>query len=201
MGNVRSVQCALARLGCDAEISSDHSKITNANALILPGVGAFGMAMENLRTRNLVDVLNESVVSRKTPVLGICLGMQLFAETSSELGTFKGLGWIPGHVNLINTGKENLSLPHVGWNNIQQSGDPQFFARIGEGAHFYFDHSYEFDTESSYVACTTRYGKSLVAGVRRGSIWGTQFHPEKSQTAGLKLLRNYLNFVQRENKC
>lgn len=196
MGNVRSVQCALSRLGCDAEITCDATKIAAARGLILPGVGAFGKAMENLQERKLIAVLNQEVTERQKPILGICLGMQLFAERSTEMGMHRGLGWIPGSVNLIDTGSAHLAVPHVGWNNIVATANSgTMLNRIEDGTHFYFDHSFHLETEEKYVASTTSYGADLTASVIKGNIWGAQFHPEKSQNSGLKLLRNYLNFV------
>lgn len=196
MGNVRSVQCALSRLGCDAEITSDADKIAAAAGLVLPGVGAFGKAMENLKERNLVAVLNQAVAQQHKPILGICLGMQLFAGRSTEMGTHAGLGWITGSVNLIDTGAQHLAVPHVGWNNIVATANSTtMFNRIEDGAHFYFDHSFHLETDERYVSSTTSYGVPLTASVIKDNIWGAQFHPEKSQNAGLKLLRNYLNFV------
>lgn len=196
MGNVRSVQCALSRLGCEAEITFDPAKIAAADGLILPGVGAFGKAMENLEERNLISTLDREVIDKDKPILGICLGMQLFAESSTEMGMHEGLGWIPGSVNLIDTAEHQLPVPHVGWNNIESTQvSGTMFNRIEDGAHFYFDHSYHLETDDAYVSSTCAYGTALTAGVCRGNIWGAQFHPEKSQTAGLKLLRNYLNFV------
>lgn len=193
MGNVRSVQGALERLGCESVITSDAEVISRANALILPGVGAFGMAMENLHEAGLVEILNNEVLIHKKPILGICLGMQLFAEISHELGTHKGLGWIPGHVVHIERTTPDLSIPHVGWNNVFVDGKSPLFERVGNSAHFYFDHSYHFKCEAPYVMSRVAYGDQLVSGVRRDHIVGVQFHPEKSQTTGLKLLRNFLN--------
>ena len=195
MGNVRSVQGALERLGCSAAISSDPEVLRRAEALVLPGVGAFGEAMENLTTRRLRPVLDELVLRRRTPILGICLGMQLFADSSEEMGHHDGLGWVPGRVELVPAREKGLPLPHVGWNEISfGAGDP-LLTRLAPGVHFYFDHSYHYRCEDRFIVARAQYANDLVAAVRRDHVIGVQFHPEKSQVAGLKLLRNFLNLA------
>jgi glutamine amidotransferase len=191
MGNVFSVRSAFLRLGCNAVITDDAAALRGARAIVIPGVGAFGQAMENLRCRDLVQVLRDEVLGHGKPTLGICLGMQLFADSSEEMGHHEGLGWIPGRVTRIKA--ESLSLPHVGWNNVQHTDPSEIFARLPSGTHFYFDHTYEYVCTKEHVIATVEYGTTIAAAVRRGQIMGVQFHPEKSQTSGLKLLRGFLN--------
>lgn len=196
MGNVRSVQRALERLGCRASISGAATEIARAEALVLPGVGAFGRAMENLVRRDLRGVLDEQVMGREKPILGICLGMQLFADTSEELGHHRGLGWIPGHVERIDTKGTSLALPHVGWSATTAREGAALFDRVPPGTHFYFDHTFHLTCAPEDVLAVVDYGTAITAAVRRKNVLGVQFHPEKSQTAGLKLLRSYLTLVR-----
>lgn len=194
MGNLGSVRNALKFLGNDALISSDRDSIAAADALILPGVGAFGEAMSNLRQLDIVGPLGELVVDRRKPFLGICLGMQLIAQDSTEMGYETGLGWLDGHVRHLGRTRE-VRLPHVGWSTLDIPDDDDLFARIDSDACFYFDHSYQLDCDPGLVLATCDYGGGFVAVVRHENIVATQFHPEKSQRAGLKLLRNFLNFA------
>jgi glutamine amidotransferase len=193
MGNVQSVRGALARLGCVAKVVSDAKTLQAADGLILPGVGAFGLAMENLEKLGLINVLQDSVKA-KTPLLGICLGMQLFAEDSEEKGNHRGLGLIPGRVKLIDSIAGKLPVPQVGWNTLKARASP-LFTRVASGSHFYFDHSFHFDCPLEFRSSMVEYGTELVASVEKDNLFGVQFHPEKSHTAGLKLLRGFLNFV------
>lgn len=194
MGNLRSVKNALNFLNCDVEISAKPGVVKAANALILPGVGAFGEAMQNLRDRGLVDAIR-AAVQRGTPMLGICLGMQLLADESEERGQHAGLGLIPGRVRRIGVSSE-FRLPHVGWNPISIVRAEPYLHGIDEGESFYFVHSYALETEDTYVAATCNYGVDFVAAVQHGNVFATQFHPERSQTKGLRLLRNFVNFAQ-----
>ena len=191
MGNLRSVFNALTLLGEDTQITNNPEEILRAERLILPGVGAFGLAMHNLRERGLIDPLNEKVLNQQTPILAICLGMQLLAESSSEHGDHVGLGWIPGRVRMFEM--DGLKVPHVGWNEISVQGEPPLFKGLGGNKEFYFVHSYHFETDTAeVVAATTDYGYDFVAAVNRDNIFGTQFHPEKSQDNGLRVLRNFM---------
>ncbi|MFA5942630.1 MAG: imidazole glycerol phosphate synthase subunit HisH [Candidatus Paceibacterota bacterium] len=190
VGNHTSVCNALERLKYSYAVSSDTKDIKDAPAYILPGVGAFKEAMQNLRGRNIIEVLREEVIGKKKPLLGICLGMQVLAEDSTEDGLHTGLGFIPGHVVLIP--HENVRVPHVGWNTLTiQKSDPLFVA-VSTDARFYFDHSYHFATDEKYRAATTQYGGEITAAVQHGAVYGVQFHPEKSQTSGLRLLRSFM---------
>lgn len=194
MGNLRSVHNALDLLGAEVQITGEAEEILAAERLILPGVGAFGLAMQNLRERGLVDVLNEKVIAQKTPILAICLGMQLLAEESDEHGTHAGLGWVSGAVHHFDV-SDGLRVPHVGWNNIEIVGQPALFNGVKTGTEFYFVHSYHFATDDeSIVAATTEYGYEFVCAVHKDNIFGTQFHPEKSQHNGLQILRNFMSW-------
>lgn len=195
MGNLRSVRNALSFLGCDAAISGRPEDIEKAAGLILPGVGAFGEAMQNLNVRGLIEPIRRKVLDEEAPLLGICLGMQLIAERSEERGEHEGLALIPGHVRRV-PAPPGLPLPHVGWNPISVVRAEPFLSGIDEGESFYFVHSYCLETEKQYVAATCNYGVDFVAAVQKGNLFATQFHPERSQTKGLRLLRNFVNFAQ-----
>ena len=195
MGNVGSVAHALDHLGGNYFVSSNSDDLTKADAYILPGVGAFSAAMENLRKLNLTDELCRQVVDKKKAFFGICLGMQLLAKDSTEQGFAKGLGWINGHVLLMEP-KGALCVPHVGWNNTRFKQDHRFFCRVDQGTHFYFDHSYHLQCDKDLVVATCQYGNEYVAAIHQDNIFATQFHPEKSQISGLKILRNYLNYFE-----
>jgi len=194
MGNIGSVSNALTLLGVDHRISGDREELAGADAFILPGVGGFGPAMENLRRQDLVRTLGTEVVKEGKPFLGICLGMQLVALDSVERGSFTGLGWMEGHVERL-TPSGGLPVPHVGWNTVSFSGDSPLFRRIDRGSHFYFDHSYHLACDGRYVDATFGYGGTWTAAIRTGNIYATQFHPEKSQRNGLKILRNFQRIV------
>jgi imidazole glycerol-phosphate synthase subunit HisH len=189
MGNVASVQKALRFLGIDSIVTSDFDEINNSKYIILPGVGSFRQAMENLQERNLIPFLKEKVAEGK-PFLGICLGMQLLAEKGYEDGITNGLGFIEGDV--IRIPDANLPIPHIGWNNISVH-TPQYFSHLTDN-NFYFVHSYFFNAKNAVdISATVKYGQDLVAVVQKNNVLGTQFHPEKSQTAGLQVLKNFIN--------
>lgn len=194
MGNIRSVHNALVKLGCTVTISSNLHDLRNSDALILPGVGAFGEAIANLKSRNLIEPLIHLVRNERKPLLGICLGMQLLADSSCERGMNNGLGLIPGEVRKIDV-PPTLRLPHVGWNSVQIKKRKPLFNEIPEGGAFYFVHSYHFHCDSDYVAATTDYGCEIVAAVQKDHVYGVQFHPERSQTVGLLLLANFISAV------
>jgi glutamine amidotransferase len=196
MGNLRSVYNALDLLGAEVCISSQPEDILAADRLILPGVGAFGMAMNNLRQRGLIDPLGEKVMGQKVPFLAICLGMQLLAEEGLEHGRHKGLGWIQGQViPFQKAGLGELRVPHVGWNEIQPKPHNPLFKGLGVAPEVYFVHSYHLITEDEdAVAATTHYGYPFAASLWRENIFATQFHPEKSQGLGLNMLRNFLAY-------
>lgn len=201
MGNLTSVGNAMRLLGYTPEITNSADRITAADAIILPGVGAFAPAMDNLDRLGLTSVLTEQVLQKSMPFLGICLGMQLIAESSTEMGLHKGLGWIRARVEEISPAG-NLTVPHVGWNNIRVVSSTPLFCNLPPETHYYFDHSFHMVCDDAGdIAAVCSYGGDLVAAVQHGNIFATQFHPEKSQTMGLKLLRNFLNHVEATSAC
>ena len=193
MGNLRSVGNAISMLGYSPLISDRKDVIASCDAYVLPGVGAFGEAVRNLNNLGLIDVLNEQVIFNRKPFLGICLGLQLLAKDSDEMGFHTGLGWIDGHVTRISS---HVKVPHVGWNDVRIKNPVPLFQNINKGTHYYFDHTYRLECNPEFVSATCDYGEDLVAGVQKDNIFATQFHPEKSQVRGLQLLRNYLNYVE-----
>ncbi len=193
MGNLRSVGNAIKMLGYTPLISDKKDVIASSDAYVLPGVGAFGEAVRNLNSLGLIDVLNEQVIFNGKPFLGICLGLQLLAKDSDEMGFHTGLGWIDGHVTRISNA---VKVPHVGWNDVRIKNPMPLFQNINRGTHYYFDHTYRLECAPEFVSATCDYGEDLVAGVQKDNIFATQFHPEKSQVRGLQLLRNYLNYVE-----
>ncbi len=198
LGNLRNVQKALEKLGESAIISSRPEDIEKADALILPGVGAFGEAMETMRELDLVEVIRQEVLDRKKPLLGICLGMQLLAIDGYEKGHHQGLGLLPMSVRQLQN-EQNIPefrLPHVGWNNIAAK-DKMLFEGLPSDANFYFVHSFHAQCQDeSIIAATCSYGQEFAAAVHRENIFATQFHPEKSQAYGFKVLHNFLNYVR-----
>ncbi len=195
MGNVQSVRNALERLGCKVHVSGDFSTLSAADALVLPGVGAFGEAMTNLRDRQLVEPLRHAVLAEGKPLLGICLGMQLLADRSTERGNYSGLGLIPGQVREIPV-LPGYRLPHIGWNDVSVRMRDPLFRELPEKSAFYFVHSYRFECDSQFISGLTDYGFDITASVQRERIFGVQFHPERSQRKGLRLLRNFVDFVE-----
>lgn len=196
LGNVRSVAGAVERLGFDPVLTDCPELLARADKLILPGVGAFGDGMKNLRDRGLVEALHHLVREEKKPILGICLGFQLMAERGYEFGSHQGLGWIKAEVVKMDA-QAGLRLPHVGWNDLYQVKESLLFKGIPSNALFYYVHSYHARCEErGIVVGESEYGCRFVAAVEKGNIFGTQFHPEKSQQWGLELLRNFLEGVQ-----
>ena len=195
IGNTHSVSNAIKYLGYkNLIISDDEKKIQKADALILPGVGAFEECISNLKNRKLDIILNEAVIINKKPILGICVGMQLLATCSEENGIHNGLDWIKGAVKKIIAPKP-LAVPHVGWNDVITINENILFNRNIENSNFYFDHSYHFVCDEKYIAGYCDYGTRITAAVQRENIFGVQFHPEKSQTNGLKLFRSFFNSI------
>ena len=196
MGNVQSVHNAFSMIGAEAEITSDASRIADASHVVLPGVGAFGDAMANLRERNLVAPLNTAVIAQRRPFLGICLGMQLLACSSSEHGEHQGLGWFDATVERFQFAEteHRLKIPHMGWNDVRWARSHPVFAGLkpAEGV-FYFVHSFHVRCHrESDVAAVANHGGEFVAAIAHDNIVATQFHPEKSQDSGLHVLQNFI---------
>jgi glutamine amidotransferase len=193
LGNLTSVAGAVAKIGFEPSISSDIKVLANCEKLILPGVGAFGDGMKNLRDRGLIGPLTEVVTKTGKPILGICLGFQLLAKRSEEFGDHEGLGWIDAEVTAIEPDDPKLRIPHVGWNELFQCADCVLFDDVPDESLFYYVHSYALrPANPRIVVGECDYGGRFAAAVQSGSIFGTQFHPEKSQLHGLTLLRNFL---------
>jgi glutamine amidotransferase len=201
MCNLGSVLNMLKRIGITAKASADPEAIKQAKKLLLPGVGAFDTGMRRLVELKLISLLEEKVLVQKTPVMGICLGMQLLTRGSQE-GTLPGLGWIAGETRRFEFGQANgsapqLKVPHMGWNTIrvQRNGHLDgrlLFEGLGDDARFYFVHSYYVRTDDlADVLATTDYGGEFVSAIHRDNIWGTQFHPEKSHKFGMRVLKNF----------
>lgn len=193
MGNLRSVQKAIEKVGSSAIITSDAREIAGADRVILPGVGAFRDAIAALHQHDLVTCIND-VIESDRPLLGICLGLQLLFETSYEDGEFEGLGIIPGKVRKFDIDPE-LKVPHMGWNQLPvRTPDTPLYADVADDAWVYFVHSYFVDpTDSNCVATETDYGGLFASSVRINNLFATQFHPEKSQAAGLQILKNFVS--------
>jgi len=192
-GNLGSVENALGRLGTRAVVTQDPRVIEDARALVLPGDGAFHDAMSSLQSLGLLDPIKAALAEGR-PFLGICLGYQLLFTESEEFGQGKGLDVIPGTVRRFPGG---LKVPHMGWNAVEHRGDLRIFEGIPSGAHFYFVHSYyPSAADPSLPVATCTYGLTFPAAMGRGALFATQFHPEKSQRWGLKLLENFAAFVR-----
>ncbi len=193
MGNLASVQNAFAKLGKDTVVESDPTKFSKYDKLILPGVGAFGDAMEHLRERNMIDAIKEFAATGK-PVLGICLGMQLLFQSSEEFGQHEGLGLIKGHVKAFESGKfsEPLKVPHMGWNRMFTTEHP-LFKGLDENHYLYFVHTFHVTCDNSAdIIGETEYGYKFTSAVAHNNIMGIQPHPEKSHENGLKILENFI---------
>ena len=190
-GNIRSVEKAVAALGGQAAVTRKPEEILSAEHVILPGVGAFGDAMGKLRKYGLDGVIRE-VVARKTPFLGICLGLQLLFESSEESEGVKGLGILPGKIVRIPEGAD-LKIPHIGWNSLSYPHQGRLFAGIPEQSYVYFVHSYYLQAEDAgIVRAVTQYGVEIHASVEKENIFACQFHPEKSSETGMRILKNFL---------
>lgn len=190
MGNLRSVQKAFEKLGIAAKIVTTPEEILRAERLVLPGVGAFRDAIHELQRQELVDPIKSHIQADK-PFLGICLGLQMLFDISYEDGEWPGLGVIPGRVVRFAEHPE-LKVPHMGWNQLEVVGEPRLLQGIPRDAYFYFVHSYFVEPQDdSVIAARTEYGQRFVSMIARGNLFATQFHPEKSQAVGLKLLDNF----------
>ena len=191
-GNMKSVEKAHHFLGKEVIVTSDKNKILAADHVILPGVGAFGMAMDQLRERDLIGVIRE-VAEKGTPFLGVCRGMQLLFDASEENPGVAGLSLMPGEMRKIPTGTYE-KIQHMGWNSLDITPGKRLLAGLGEHPYVYFVHSYYVHaTDRSAVAATTEYNVTIDAAVEQGNLFGCQFHPEKSSDTGLKILQNFVN--------
>ena len=192
-GNFSSVYTALGTLTTELKIISHADDFTDTSHIILPGVGAFASALNKLRELNLIEELEHQIIELKKPYLGICVGMQILGGTGYEFGEHNGLGWIDADVRLL----ENEVLPHMGWNEVEAEGTFELFSDIQDKATFYFVHSYAMSDENigtdTKMAFTEYEGKRFVCAVQKNNIHGVQFHPEKSQEYGLKLLSNFIS--------
>lgn len=196
VGNTCSVSNAISALGYrKVKISDAETDILNADALILPGVGAFAACAKSLRDRHLDVILNEAVLVRKKNILGICVGMQLMSTASEENGIHAGLNWIPGRVIKLEL-PANYAVPHVGWNDVGLSRQDILFSRISGSPNFYFDHSYHYLCDPVFVTAECDYGIPVTAAICKDNIHGVQFHPEKSQKNGLRLFRGFFSAIQ-----
>ncbi len=197
-GNISSVINSFTEVAkgkVNLEVSSDIKKIKSSDKIVLPGQGSFKNCLDSLNSINeLVDTLEEFAITKKKPLLGICVGLQMFADVGYEELETKGLGWISGKVSKIDNQKGKFKLPHIGWNEIEIRKESKLFKDIKNKSHMYFVHSYEFIPEDkSVISATTDYSSKIVCSVERDNLFGTQFHPEKSDKIGLKIIENFIN--------
>ena len=197
-GNISSVINSFQEVAKDKvniEVTSDLNKIKSSDKIVLPGQGSFKSCVEALNSIDgLVDTLNDTVISKKKPLFGICVGLQMFADIGFEEKETKGLGWISGNVLKIDNQNGKYKLPHIGWNEINIVKDSKIFREIENNSHMYFVHSYEFIPEDKdIISATTDYSSNIVCSVEKENIFGTQFHPEKSDKIGLKIIDNFIN--------
>ena len=194
VGNIGSVLNMLKVLGAKGVLVSTAEQLESAEKIILPGVGSFDEGMRRLDASGIRPILDHKVKFDKTPILGICLGMQLLADRSEEQGGHKGLSLIPGEVREIPI-REKLRLPHIGWNDIHINKSRPLFEGVDDKSAFYFVHSYRFECDDKYVTSKTRYGSDITSSIQSNNIFGVQFHPERSQRKGLHLLDNFIKYV------
>jgi len=196
-GNISSVINSfkqVAKNKINLEVTSDLNKIKLSDKLILPGQGSFKSCVDSLKSiKGLVDTLKDFVFKNKKPLLGICVGLQMFGDVGYEESETKGLGWIPGKVTKIDNKDGKFKLPHIGWNEIEIVKESKIFKNIKNKSHMYFVHSYEFVPEDkSVVSATTDYASKIVCSIEKDNLFGTQFHPEKSDKTGLKVIENFI---------
>ena len=197
-GNISSVINSFKEVAKDKvniEVTSDLNKIKSSDKVVLPGQGSFKSCVDSLnRINGLVETLNEFVINNKKPLLGICVGLQMFADIGYEETETKGLGWISGKVSKINNQDGKYKLPHIGWNEINFVKNSKIFKDIKNKSHMYFVHSYEFLPENkNVITAITDYSSNIVCSVEKENIFGTQFHPEKSDKLGLQMINNFIN--------
>ena len=197
-GNISSVINSFTEVAkgkVNLEVTADLNKIKSSDKIVLPGQGSFKSCVDSLNSINgLVEALNEFAIINKKPLLGICVGLQMFADVGFEEIETKGLGWISGKVSKIDNQSGKFKLPHIGWNEIEIVKQSKIFKDIENKSHMYFVHSYEFIPEDkSVISATTDYSSKIVCSVERDNLFGTQFHPEKSDKTGLKIIKNFIN--------
>ena len=197
-GNISSVINSFTEVAkgtVNLEVTSDLNKIKSSDKVVLPGQGSFKSCIDALNSINgLTDTLDEFVINKKKPLFGICVGLQMFADVGYEETETKGLGWISGKVSKIDNKNGKYKLPHIGWNQINIVKDSKIFKDVGNNSHMYFVHSYEFIPENKdVISATTDYSSNIVCSVEKENIFGTQFHPEKSDKIGLKIIDNFIN--------
>ena len=197
-GNISSVINSFKEVATDKvniEVTADINKIKSSDKVVLPGQGSFRSCVEALNKINgLTETLNEFAINNKKPLLGICVGLQMFADIGYEETETKGLGWISGKVSKIDNQGGKFKLPHIGWNQINIVKDSKIFQNIENNSHMYFVHSYEFvPNEKNVISATTDYSSNIVCSVEKENIFGTQFHPEKSDKTGLKIINNFIS--------
>ena len=197
-GNISSVINSfkeVAKGKVNIAVTADLKTIKSSDKIVLPGQGSFKSCVDALNSINgLVDVLNEFVINNKKPLIGICVGLQMFADIGYEETETKGLGWISGEVSRIDNKNGKYKLPHIGWNQINILKDSKIFKDIENKSHMYFVHSYEFiPKDKNVISATTDYSSNIVCSVEKENIFGTQFHPEKSDKTGLKIIKNFIN--------
>ena len=197
-GNISSVINSFKNVAKDKvsiEVTSDLNKIKSSDKVVLPGQGSFKSCVDALNNIDgLTDILNDFAIIRKKPLLGICVGLQMFADIGYEEIETKGLGWIAGKVSKIDNQKGKFKLPHIGWNQINITKDSKIFKDIENNSHMYFVHSYEFvPQDKNVISATTNYSSNIVCSVEKENIFGTQFHPEKSDKTGLKMINNFIS--------
>ena len=197
-GNISSVINSFSEVAKDKvnlDVTSDLNKIKSSDKVVLPGQGSFKSCVDALNNVNgLIDILNEFAIIRKKPLLGICVGLQMFADTGYEETETKGLGWMSGKVSKIDNQNGKYKLPHIGWNQLNIIKDSKIFEGIENNSHMYFVHSYEFlPDDKNVISATTDYSSNIVCSVEKDNIFGTQFHPEKSDKIGLKIIDNFIN--------
>ena len=197
-GNISSVINSFTEVAkgtVNLEVTSDLNKIKSSDKVVLPGQGSFKSCIDALNSINgLTDTLDEFVINKKKPLFGICVGLQMFADVGYEETETKGLGWIPGKVSKIDNKNGKYKLPHIGWNQINIVKDSKIFKDVENNSHMYFVHSYEFIPEDKdVISATTDYSSKVICSVEKDNIFGTQFHPEKSDKMGLKIIDNFIN--------
>ena len=196
MGNLFSVVSALEMIGAKVIICQNPNSLKDVDRIIMPGVGGFDNCMDTITKKGFKDALDREVIDLGKPIYGICLGMQIMGRMSFEFGEHKGLGWIDGDVLKLRPNDSNLRVPHVGWNDVNYTEDSPLFSDLPKSPDFYFVHSFYLQCDQNQdVEATCDYGQTVTAAIKKNNIFGSQFHPEKSQDFGLKVLENFLSWI------